>query len=97
MLKKLAVVAIMLATLAGCAIPNRQDVLNKWLGRSIQEATMELGPPHRTVPMPMGGMMYVWEQQYGRQMETLCRTGLQVDYTGIIIDASQQSNSLLCR
>ncbi|MBF24798.1 MAG: hypothetical protein CML18_14805 [Pusillimonas sp.] len=83
--------------LAGCALPNRQGMLDKWAGKNIQQATIELGPPHRTIQMPQGQTMYIWEQQYGVRSETLCRTGLQVDSNGIIVDASQETKSLLCK
>lgn len=91
---------IAVTLLIGCATPTSESMANKWKGRKISEAMQVLGPPNSTMPLPNGIMIYTWEEQYGSSTAAVrgyCRTGLHVDTTGTIVDASQVSRSLLCK
>lgn len=93
-------VLLALSILAGCAVPTKKEVAEKWVGRNISEAISELGPPQGTIPLPGGITIYTWEQQYGSAhavSRATCRKGLHVNTEGRIVDASQLSESLLCR
>lgn len=93
--------SLCMATLIGCAIPTKESVLKEWSGRNLTEALSELGPPSRTIQMPKGITIYIWEQEYGSSTSisrAKCSKGLHVDQDGLIVDASQLSESLLlCR
>ena len=85
--------------LAGCAVPTKETVGQKWLGRSLKEAISEFGPPTSSMVLPGGVTMYIWETSYGAAnapSRAVCRTGLVVDSKGKIVDVSQLSESLLC-
>lgn len=89
-----------LSLIAGCAVPTKKEVADKWVGRHISEAISEMGPPQGTIPLPGGITIYTWEQQYGSAhaaSRTTCRKGMHVNTEGRIVDASQLSESLLCR
>lgn len=89
-----------MATLIGCAIPTKESVVEEWAGRNLTEALSELGPPSRTIQMPEGITVYIWEKEYGSAnsiSRAKCSKGLHVDQDGLIVDASQLSGSILCR
>ena len=83
--------------LTGCAT-TREEVSSTWKGRTISEAIAELGPPQYTTVLPDGITVYTWEKEVPstRSKGPRCITGLHVDKEGIIVDASQKSESLLC-
>lgn len=89
-----------LSILVGCAVPTKKEVAQKWVGRNISEAIGELGPPQDSTSVPGGITIYIWEQQYGSAnavSRATCRKGLHVNTEGRIVDASQLSESLLCK
>jgi hypothetical protein len=57
--------------------------MNRWLGRTINEAIMQLGPPSGTYELPKNGMiMYSWLQVGGTRMTTLYLPSLNMMTTG---------------
>lgn len=89
-----------MATLIGCAIPTKESVVEEWAGRNLTEALSELGPPSRTIQMPEGITIYIWEEEFGSAdsiSRAKCSKGLHVDQDGLIVDASQLSETMLCR
>ncbi len=85
--------------ISGCSVPNSQTVSAKWQGKNISQAISTYGPPSRTVTLPDGLTIYVWEEQYGSAnapSRATCRRGLHVNSQGLIVAASQLSESLLC-
>lgn len=97
---KLALLVSLVIACSGCAMPTSQDVAAKWVGRSIGEAIAQLGPPQATTPLPGGVTIYTWETQYGSALavqRATCRTGLHANQAGVIVSASQLSESLLCK
>ena len=89
---------ILAMNLSGC-VTTKEKVSSTWAGKNISEAIAELGPPQYTNKLPDGVTIYTWEKEYGSANATrrsTCRTGLHVNEKGIIIDASQLSESLLC-
>lgn len=100
MQKKLAISLSAFFLIVGCAVPTKKSVSEKWVGHNISEAISEMGPPQGTTHLPGGTIIYMWEQIYGSAnavSRATCRTGLHVNSDGRIIDASQISESLLCR
>ena len=100
MLIKLVSAFLSVSLLIGCAIPTKEEVGDKWIGKNISEAIGKLGPPQFTTSLPGDITIYTWEQQYGSAnaiRRSTGRTGLHVNKGGIIVDASQLSESLLCR
>jgi hypothetical protein len=98
-MKRLLVVAIAVVATA-CATPTSKDVQDRWVGKHINEAIATLGPPQQTTPLPGGVTIYTWEQVYGSAMairRSTCRTGLHANTDGVIVNASQLSESLLCK
>lgn len=91
----------LLATLLmGCAMPTSKDVADQWVGKNIGQAIAKLGPPQNTTSIPGGITIYTWEKTYGSANATVrssCRTGLHADKDGKIVEASQLSESLLCK
>lgn len=85
---------------AGCAMPTSRDVSERWVGKSIGQAIAELGPPQNTIQLPGGVTIYTWEKTYGSAnaiTRSTCRTGLHANKDGKIVEASQLSESLLCK
>lgn len=85
--------------MSGCSVPNSESVSAQWQGKSINQAIAAYGPPSRTVVLPDGITIYVWEEQYGSSnapSRATCRRGLHVNANGVIVGASQLSESLLC-
>lgn len=85
--------------LAACSVPTRESVLSQWQGRHISEAITQLGPPQQKTEIHGETTVYTWEKEYGSDraiMRSTCRTGLTVNEDGIIVDAAQVSESLLC-
>lgn len=95
-----ALVSIAVCSLAaGCSVPTSESVSREWTGRTISEAIRELGPPTSTTSLPDGITIYGWEEQYGSATavsRATCRKGLHVNSEGVIVEASQLSESLLC-
>ena len=97
---KNALPVLSLSLLVACAVPTKKDVADKWVGRNITEAVAEMEPPSGTMPLPGGITIYIWEQHHGAAhavSRATCRKGLHVNAEGRIVDASQLSESLLCR
>jgi len=95
-----ALATLIVLCLSACAVPTKQDVAQQWVGRNITEAVSEFGPPQFVTPLPGGITIYTWEQQYGSSTaisRATCRKGLHVNAQGQIVDASQLSESLLCK
>lgn len=97
---KLLATLLSVLLISGCATPTKKDVADKWVGKHISAAISELGPPQFTTPLPGDITIYTWEQKYGSAMavsRATCRKGLHANKEGIIVDASQLSESLLCK
>lgn len=97
---RIAATVTLLAALASCAMPTSQDVAARWKGKNIGEAISQMGPPQGTTQLPNGVTIYTWEQTYGSAnaiKRSTCRTGLHANKEGVIVAASQLSESLLCK
>ena len=93
-------VVVLACFVAGCAMPTSKIVSERWVGKSIGQAISELGPPQNTTQLPDGVTIYTWEKTYGSAnavTRSTCRTGLHADKGGKIVEASQLSESLLCK
>lgn len=98
-MKKVILVLVVAILISACAVPTSKDVADRWVGRNITQAIAVLGPPQSATTIPGGITIYTWEQTYGSAnaiSRATCRKGLHVDNNGMIVDASQLSESLLC-
>ncbi|CDN87306.1 hypothetical protein [Hydrogenophaga intermedia] len=96
---RIVATAVLLGALSACAMPTTQDVEARWKGQRIEQAVAVLGPPQATTPLPGGVTVYTWEKTYGSAnaiKRSTCRTGLHANQEGVIVAASQLSESLLC-
>lgn len=97
---KRVLITLIAAALGACAMPTSKDMQDRWVGKTIGEAVSTLGPPQYTTALPGGVTVYTWEQVYGSAnaiRRSTCRTGLHANAEGVIVSASQVSESLLCK
>lgn len=96
---RILLIALML--LSACATETRYNHrLKKWMGKPAEKLFMSWGPPDQSMPLPSGGMLYVYKPK-GRPFTfpntsttiTLrCKTIFSADKEGILFHWSWEGN-----
>lgn len=70
---------LLIATLSGCAIPTRENLLEAWMGHQESELVASLGEPDTTVRNREGMRILTWDDRG-------CNKSFVVDNTGEVVN-----------
>jgi len=87
-MRKLSIAFIGMAFLVGCATTaNFEKLLNKWVGRHVDQLVSSWGPPHRSFQLSTGGSVIEYEESRNIQIGGYTTTVPQTTYNNGTVNA----------